>query len=72
MPTATRYGDLAPPISAIARDLSQGRLASDQPCHLDPDIDREALGVARPRLAWRARSSVSRALPLAQRRSWAA
>lgn len=48
MPTATCYGDLAEPISAIARDLSQGRLAYDQPCHLDPDIDGEALRGIRP------------------------
>ena len=62
MPTATRYGDLAAPISAIACDLSRGRLASYQPCHLDPDIDREALEVARP-LGWRgALGQVSAAL----------
>jgi hypothetical protein len=52
MPTATRYGDLAAPIPTLARDLSRGRLAADQPCHLDPDIDREGLGAARP-LGWR-------------------
>jgi hypothetical protein len=48
MPTSTRYGDLSPSISAIAYDLSQGRLGSDQPCHLDPDIDPEALADTRP------------------------
>jgi hypothetical protein len=52
MPTATRYRDLAEPISVIARDLSQGRLAYDQPCHLDPDIDGEALRGIRPE-GWR-------------------
>jgi hypothetical protein len=62
MPTATRYGDLAAPIPTIALDLSRGRLAFDQPCHLDPDIDREALGAARP-LGWRgALGQVSAAL----------
>jgi hypothetical protein len=48
MPTATHYGDLAAPISTVASDLSQGRLAPNRPCHLDPDIDREALRAARP------------------------
>ena len=52
MPTATRYGDLAPLIAAVAYDLSRGGLAFDRPCHLDPDIDRDALRIARP-LGWR-------------------
>src|SRR5689334_7945761 len=50
MPTATRYGDLK--ISAIVSDLSNGRLCPTQPCHLDPDIDRDALSSQRPR-GWR-------------------
>jgi hypothetical protein len=62
MPTPTRYGDLAPPITKLAYDLSRGRLTSDAPCHLDPDIDRDALGVARPP-GWRgALGQVSAAL----------
>lgn len=62
MPTPTRYGDLAALTSALASDLSQGRLAPDRPCHLDPDIDREALRAARP-YGWRgALGQVSAAL----------
>jgi hypothetical protein len=52
MPTATRFGDLAAPIPAIVRDLTGGRLTFNQPCHLDPDIDRSTLEAARP-LGWR-------------------
>jgi Nucleotide modification associated domain 3 len=52
MPTATCYGDLAGPTAIIASDLSQGRLAYNQPCHLDPDIDGQALkGIRQP--GWR-------------------
>lgn len=52
MPTPIRYGDLAEPMSAMASDLSGGRLSPDKPCHLDPDIDRTALTI--PRLpGWR-------------------
>lgn len=47
MPTATHYGDLAEPISSLAYDLSNGRLAFDRPCHLDPDIDASELRQAR-------------------------
>jgi hypothetical protein len=52
MPTATRYRDLAAPIPEIVRDLTGGRLTCDQPCHLDPDIDRSALRMTRPQ-GWR-------------------
>ena len=48
MPTPTSYGDLAPVISALANDLSRGGLPSTRPCHLDPDIDRNALRITRP------------------------
>ena len=51
-PTPTRYGDLADPRSALARDLSKGLLAFDKPCHLDPDIDCRALRTERP-AGWR-------------------
>lgn len=62
MPTPTRYGDLAALTSTVASDLSQGRLVPDRPCHLDPDIDREALGTVRPN-GWRgALGQVSTAL----------
>jgi hypothetical protein len=62
MPTPTRYGDLAALTSTVASDLSQGRLAPGRPCHLDPDIDREALGTVRP-TGWRgALGQVSAAL----------
>jgi hypothetical protein len=47
MPTPTRYGDLADPIPAMAFDLSRGRLSPDTPCHLDPDIDADALKCGR-------------------------
>lgn len=52
MPTPTHYRDLAPQISALAYDLSRGTLELDRSCHLDPDIDRDALRVARPS-GWR-------------------
>jgi hypothetical protein len=52
MPTVTQYGDLAALTSRVASDLSQGRLAPDRPCHLDPDIDREASRAIRP-AGWR-------------------
>lgn len=48
MPTATRYSDLAAQTSSIALDISKGRLGYSRACHLDPDIDREALGSERP------------------------
>jgi Nucleotide modification associated domain 3 len=52
MPTSTRYGDLAPPLPSLARDLSGGRLTANRPCHLDPDIDAAALAGGRPN-GWR-------------------
>jgi Nucleotide modification associated domain 3 len=62
MPTVTRYGDLSEPIPAMAYDLSRGRLAYDQACHLDPDIGRHALRGTRP-TGWRgALGQVSAAL----------
>jgi hypothetical protein len=62
MPTVTRYADLSEPAPTMAYDLSQGRLAYDQPCHLDPDIDRHALKGTRP-AGWRgALGQVSAAL----------
>lgn len=39
----TRYSQLAEPWVSLAGDLSKGRLADDQLCHLDPDIDEAAL-----------------------------
>ena len=69
MPTATRYCDLAAPIPAIARDLTRGRLAADQLCHLDPDVDRECFGDNKANgLARRVGPSGSRPFPLTQRR----
>lgn len=47
----TRYEQLAEPLASLSRDLSAGRLAGDQACHLDPDIDEAALP-NRPR-GWR-------------------
>jgi hypothetical protein len=62
MPTATRYGDLAAPIPAIASDVSSGRLSADRFCHLDPDIDKAAFTASRP-AGWRgALGQVSAAL----------
>lgn len=62
MPTSTCYADLPTTISEIAYDLSKSRLALDQPCHLDPDIDPKALAGARPP-GWRgALGQVSAAL----------
>ena len=62
MPSATRYSDLAAPIPSIASDVSSGRLSADRFCHLDPDIDRSALAVPRPK-GWRgALGQVSAAL----------
>ncbi len=46
MPTSTCYSDLAAPRAAIARDVSQGRLATNHPCHLDPDIERKPFSAA--------------------------
>ena len=50
-PTPTTYDQLNPQLSRMAADLSRGALAGARPCHLDPDIDREALS-ARPQ-GWR-------------------
>jgi hypothetical protein len=58
----TRYGDLEPPLWAAAFDLSQGYLSPESFCHLDPDIDRNALTGGRP-AGWRgALGQVSTAL----------
>jgi hypothetical protein len=48
MPTVTCYRDLAEPTATIASDLSHGCLGYDRPCHLDPDIDAQALKGIRP------------------------
>lgn len=50
-PSPTVYGQLHQDLSALARDLSNGRLSGDRFCHLDPDIDRDAL-IDRP-INWR-------------------
>lgn len=42
-PTPTTYGDLARDYAAIVSDLTKGRLSVSSPCHLDPDIDIDAL-----------------------------
>ncbi len=39
----TRYDQLSEPLASLARDLSAGRLAGQQTCHLDPDINEAAL-----------------------------
>ena len=39
----TRYEQLAEPMASLAAHLSAGRLAGNQVCHLDPDIDEAAL-----------------------------
>lgn len=43
MPTPTRYGDLPDGLAELVADLTRGRIAADHPCHLDPDLDRNAL-----------------------------
>ena len=43
MPTPTRIFDLANRISQLVSDLTRGRIAPDQPCHLDPDLDPNSL-----------------------------
>src|SRR5471030_722162 len=43
MPTSTHYSDIAAGISDIVNDLTTGRIASDHPCHLDPDLDPNSL-----------------------------
>lgn len=50
-PTPATYGHLNRELSWMASDLSGGALASTRPCHLDPDIDRDALAT-RPE-GWR-------------------
>lgn len=50
-PSPTTYGKLNYPLAELARDLSKGELSEDRTCHLDPDIDRNALA-ARPN-GWR-------------------
>jgi hypothetical protein len=39
----TKYAHLAEPLASMANDLSNGRLANEQLCHLDPDIDEASL-----------------------------
>jgi hypothetical protein len=48
MPSPTRYGDLSALLQAAASDLTGGKLGGDEFCHLDPDIDPEALRNGRP------------------------
>jgi Nucleotide modification associated domain 3 len=61
MPSPTRYGHLSKLLQALAKDLSDGELAGDRLCHLDPDIDPDALAGRRP--GWRgAFGQASRAL----------
>jgi len=43
MPTVTRFRDLGNGTAALVNDLTNGKLSSDQPCHLDPDLDAGAL-----------------------------
>jgi hypothetical protein len=43
MPTPTRYCDLSNHISQLVTDLSRGRINSDLPCHLDPDLEANSL-----------------------------
>jgi hypothetical protein len=43
MPTPTRYQDLSAEVAGYVSDLTRGRIAPAQPCHLDPDIDIQAL-----------------------------
>ncbi|MGY6552563.1 MAG: Nmad3 family putative nucleotide modification protein [Erythrobacter sp.] len=50
-PSPTTYGDLHPELAALAHDLSGGRLAAHQTCHLDPDLDHAALAQRPP--GWR-------------------
>jgi Nucleotide modification associated domain 3 len=47
----TRFAGLSEPWVSLARDLSNGRLANDQRCHLDPDIDEMSLAERLP--GWR-------------------
>lgn len=42
-PTPTTYGRLAGDIGRLVSDLTGGRLGPASPCHLDPDIERDAL-----------------------------
>ena len=50
MPTPTRYGDLKGDYASLVGDLTQGNLAAERWCHLDPDIYPEGL----PRMpGWR-------------------
>ena len=50
-PSPTHYGDLAGDIATMVTDLSHGRITADHRCHLDPDLDPNAL----PRLTRLAR-----------------
>lgn len=47
----TPYALLAEPLASLAHDLSNGRLAGDRLCHLDPDLDHSALADRAP--GWR-------------------
>ena len=42
-PSPSTYGMLNSELASLARDLSNGQLHSERSCHLDPDIDRQAL-----------------------------
>lgn len=43
MPTPTRFADLPIGIVELVSDLTRGRIATDRPCHLDPDLDASSL-----------------------------
>jgi hypothetical protein len=43
MPTPTRFRDLGNDIVELVTDLTKGRIKADDPCHLDPDLDPNAL-----------------------------
>lgn len=43
MPTSTRYVDLPTGVAELVSDLTLGRIAADQPCHMDPDINATSL-----------------------------
>jgi len=42
-PSPTRYGDLFGDIATLITDLSKGRITREHTCHLDPDLDPNAL-----------------------------
>ena len=47
MPSGTCFRDLADPMSKLVADLTSGKISPDTPCHLDPDIDPNAMRKAR-------------------------